>query len=182
MLLWNALTEKSSYVQTDATTPNIVGPRMLGVLRPCWLQWCENCCNNSKQHATTYNSRVCNWTQYITSTNVGGCWPTMLCPFARGFKTTYSNCAHWMRRTSKCHCSVVYSKREAKRAFKFSSDVARQYFNKRAIADAPFSHDGHFGVPSKPRESRTLYFLCKHTLSNCLTRVKTLYRLLTFYT
>ena len=32
MLLWNALTEKSSYVQTDATTPNIVGPRMLGVV------------------------------------------------------------------------------------------------------------------------------------------------------
>ena len=32
MLLWNALTEKLSYVQTDATTPNIVGPRMLGVL------------------------------------------------------------------------------------------------------------------------------------------------------
>jgi len=32
MLLWNALTEKSSYVQTDATTPNIFGPRMLGVV------------------------------------------------------------------------------------------------------------------------------------------------------
>ena len=34
MLLWNALTEKSSYVQTNATTPNIVGPRMLGVVAP----------------------------------------------------------------------------------------------------------------------------------------------------
>ena len=45
----------------------------------------------------------------------------------------------------KCHRSVVYSKRDAKRAFKFSSDVARQYFNKRAIADVPFSHDGHDG-------------------------------------
>ena len=32
MLLWNALTEKLSYVQTNATTPNIVGPRMLGVV------------------------------------------------------------------------------------------------------------------------------------------------------
>ena len=32
MLLWNALREKSSYVQTDATTPKIVGPRMLGVV------------------------------------------------------------------------------------------------------------------------------------------------------
>ena len=85
----------------------------------------------------------------------------------------------------KCHRSVVYSKRDAKRAFKFSSDVARQYFNKRAIADAPFSHDGHdghIGVPSKPCKSRTLYFLCKHTLSNCLTRVKTLDILLTSYT
>ena len=32
MLLWNALREKSGYVQTDATTPKIVGPRMLGVV------------------------------------------------------------------------------------------------------------------------------------------------------
>ena len=32
MLLQNALTEKSSYVQTDSTAPNIVGPRMLGVV------------------------------------------------------------------------------------------------------------------------------------------------------
>ena len=47
-----------------------------------------------------------------------------------------SNCAHWIRRTTKCHCSVVYSKRDAKRAFKFSSDVARQYLTKEP--DAPF--------------------------------------------
>ena len=69
----------------------------------------------------------------------------MLCLFARGFKTTYSNCAHWIRRTTKCHCSGFYSKRDAERAFQFSSDVAKQYFKKRAIADAPFSHDGHEG-------------------------------------
>ena len=32
MLLWKALTEKSSYVQTEATTPKTVGPRMLRVV------------------------------------------------------------------------------------------------------------------------------------------------------
>ena len=32
MLLWKALTEKSNYVQTEATTPKTVGPRMLGVV------------------------------------------------------------------------------------------------------------------------------------------------------
>ena len=40
-------------MQTDATTPNIVGPTMLGqqcweLLRACW-QWCANECNNSQQ-------------------------------------------------------------------------------------------------------------------------------------
>ena len=30
--MWKALTEKSSYVQTEATTPKTVGPRMLGVV------------------------------------------------------------------------------------------------------------------------------------------------------
>ena len=35
-------------MQGDATTPNIVAPTMLGVVRACW-QWCANRCNNSQQ-------------------------------------------------------------------------------------------------------------------------------------
>ena len=41
--------------------------------------------NNTQQHPTTCN-RVCKRTQHVTSNNVGSCWPTMLRPFARGFK------------------------------------------------------------------------------------------------
>ena len=37
-----------SCAQTDATTPNIVAPTMLGVQGSCW-QWCANGCNNSQQ-------------------------------------------------------------------------------------------------------------------------------------
>ena len=36
------------FVQKDATTPNIVGTTMFGVVAPCW-QWCTNRCNNSQQ-------------------------------------------------------------------------------------------------------------------------------------
>ena len=43
------LSSELNYVQTDATTPNIVGPTMLELLRPCW-QWCANGCNNSRQY------------------------------------------------------------------------------------------------------------------------------------
>ena len=97
-----------SYAQTDAITPSIVGPRMMGVvasvlavvckraqwlptllvqrrwelLRPCW-QWCANGCNNSQQHGTTCN-KVCKRTQHVASNNVGSCWPTMLRRFAWG--------------------------------------------------------------------------------------------------
>ena len=41
--------------------------------------------NNAQRHPTTRN-RVCKRTQHVTSDNVGSCWPTMLRPFARGFK------------------------------------------------------------------------------------------------
>lgn len=44
--------------------------------------------------------------------------------------------------------------------------MSPDYFNERARCS--FSHDGqdaHIGVTSKSYESRTLYFLCKHTLS-----------------
>ena len=33
--------------------------------------------NNTQQHPTTSN-RMCKRTQYVTSNNVGSCWPTML--------------------------------------------------------------------------------------------------------
>ena len=39
--------------------------------------------NNTQLHPTTCN-RVCKRTQYVTSNNVGSCWPTMLRPFAQG--------------------------------------------------------------------------------------------------
>ena len=38
--------------------------------------------NNTQQHPTTCN-RVCKRMQYVTSNNVGSCWPTMLHLFAR---------------------------------------------------------------------------------------------------
>ena len=41
--------------------------------------------NNTQQHPTTCN-RVWKRTQHVTSNNVGSCWPTMLRPFAWGFK------------------------------------------------------------------------------------------------
>ena len=41
--------------------------------------------NNFQQHPTTCN-RVCQRTQHVTSNNVGSGWPTMLLPFAGGFR------------------------------------------------------------------------------------------------
>ena len=41
--------------------------------------------NNTQQHPTTCN-RVWKRTQHVTSNNFGSCWPTMLRPFAWGFK------------------------------------------------------------------------------------------------
>ena len=84
-----------SGVQTDATTPNIGGRRMLGVvvpvlvvvcervqqlatlvgqqcwesLCPCWW-WCANGCSNSQQYAATSN-RVCRRTQHG---KIQQCW------------------------------------------------------------------------------------------------------------
>ena len=47
---WSNFFLPLGYVQTDATTPNIVAPKRLGVveLRACW-QWCANGYNNSQQ-------------------------------------------------------------------------------------------------------------------------------------
>ena len=60
----------------------------------CWKSWkllaekfdrFQTLRNNTQQHPTTSN-RMCKWTQHVTSNNVGSCWPTMLRPFAWGFK------------------------------------------------------------------------------------------------
>ena len=48
-----------------------------------WKVWPVS--NFAQQHPTTCN-RVCKRTQHVTSNNVGSCWPTMLRPFARGFR------------------------------------------------------------------------------------------------
>ena len=73
-----------SCVQTDATTPNIVGQQCWEVLAQKFDRF-QTLRNNSQQHATTCN-RVCKRTQHLTSNKVGSCWPTLLLPFARGFR------------------------------------------------------------------------------------------------
>ena len=42
-------------------------------------------CKRMQQLPTTCN-KVCKRTQHVTSNNIGSCWPTMLRPYARGFK------------------------------------------------------------------------------------------------
>ena len=69
--------QQPSYVQTDVTTPNIVAPKMLCVIVSV-LQWRANGYNNSLQHATGCANRR----------NMQH--PTMLRPFARGFKSVAS--------------------------------------------------------------------------------------------
>ena len=58
----------------------------------CWPNIAGSCCvrlhvakslNGFKLCTTTCNSE-CKQTRHVTSNNVGSCWPTMLCPFARG--------------------------------------------------------------------------------------------------
>ena len=69
--------EHPSYVQTDATTPNIVARNMLHVVASV-LQWRANGFNNSLHHATGCANRR----------NIQH--PTMSRPFARGFKSLTS--------------------------------------------------------------------------------------------
>ena len=57
---------------------------MLGLLAEKFDRF-QTLCNNTQQHPTTCN-RVCKRTQHVSSNNVGSCWPTMLRPFARGFR------------------------------------------------------------------------------------------------
>ena len=63
-------------------------PTMLGVVAPFAYACClkfdlfQTLHNNSEKPATACK-RVCKRTQSVTSNNVGNCWSTMLCPFAR---------------------------------------------------------------------------------------------------
>ena len=60
----------------------------------------------------------------------------------------------------------LFSPKEMQKENLSSVPMSPDYFNERARCS--FSHDGqdaHIGVTSKSYESRTLYFLCKHTLS-----------------
>ena len=69
--------------------------------RKCWALLAKNAAfvctglkvyNVAQQLPTTRNIITCNRvykrTQHVTSNNVRSCWPTMLRPFARGFKHT----------------------------------------------------------------------------------------------
>ena len=73
-------------VQTDPTL--LCYASAIAEQKKCWELLAEKfnrfqtLRNNTQQHATTCN-RVCKRTQYVTSNNVGSCWPTMLHPFAR---------------------------------------------------------------------------------------------------
>ena len=73
-----------SCMQTDAPTPNIVGQQCWELLAQKFDRF-QTLRNNSQQHARTCN-RVCKRTQHLTSNKVGSCWPTLLLPFARGFR------------------------------------------------------------------------------------------------
>ena len=42
-------------------------------------------CKRTQQLPTTCN-KACKRTKHVTSNNIGSCWPTMLRPYARGFK------------------------------------------------------------------------------------------------
>ena len=76
-----------SPVQTDASL-------MANNCQHCWqflrpfvaksLTGFKTCATtpNSQQQATTWK-RVCKRTQHVISNNVGSCWPTMSCLFAR---------------------------------------------------------------------------------------------------
>ena len=71
MLLWNALREKSSYVQTDATTPKIVGPRMLGVVASVLAAVVSNLL---QQLQTTRNNIQQQGVQLDSVCNIHRCW------------------------------------------------------------------------------------------------------------
>ena len=76
------------YVQTDTTTPNIVGPTILGVVVSICMWLKVLLVSNFAQQLPTTCNRVCKQIQHVTSNNVGSSQPTMLHPFAWGFSST----------------------------------------------------------------------------------------------
>ena len=95
-------------------------PTMLGVVasvaRRLKFSLFQTLGSNSQQHATTC-SRECKRTQHITSNNVGGCWPTMLRLFARGFRCLHRVTSHSSADFVSCWESPsfhVNNRREAK--------------------------------------------------------------------
>ena len=54
----------------------------------CWLKSLTG--SNFVQHFPTTCNRVCKRTGHVTSNKVGRCWPTMLRPFPRGFKRSFT--------------------------------------------------------------------------------------------
>ena len=77
---WELLCPVGSGVQTDATTPNIGGPTMLGVVVSVMVVVCKQ----MQQLIKTPSNSVYRRTQHLKSNNAGSCWPTMLRPFAGG--------------------------------------------------------------------------------------------------
>ena len=98
-------------MRTDATTPNIVGPTMLGVVesvaRSLTFNRFQTLHNNSQQRAITCN-RVSKRKEYVASNNVGSCSPTMLRPFARGLKLP-SFCEQKTTRSFRVKYCLFYS-------------------------------------------------------------------------
>ena len=71
-----------SCVQTDATLPILLANNGGSC---CVRLHAAKSLTGFKLCATTCN-RVWKRTQHVTSNNVGSCWPTLLLPFARGFR------------------------------------------------------------------------------------------------
>ena len=115
--------QRATNIKLRANGLNIVGqqlPTMLGVVasvaRRLKFSLFQTLGSNSQQHATTC-SRECKRTQHITSNNVGGCWPTMLRLFVRGFRCLHRVTSHSSADFLSCSESPsfpVNNRREAK--------------------------------------------------------------------
>ena len=67
---WELSVRVGSGVQTEATTPNIVGPTMLGV-----VAFVLAVVSKRTQQLPTTHNRVCKRTQHVTSNNIGSWGP-----------------------------------------------------------------------------------------------------------
>ena len=122
-------------MQTDSTTPNIVGPAMLGVVASICTRlnvWSVSnlaCSRRSDSgelsllHTAlhylnawnrlfqTLRNNSCKRTQLVTSTNVGSCWPMMLRPFALGLSSGFIR--------NKEICKMVETPSKTSKSFPF---------------------------------------------------------------